>query len=325
MSVLVTGAAGFVGCHLVEALAAAFPDAPIVAADAEAPDEIASAVFSRYGRRLVAATLDVTDRVAVAGLVWRHQPTVIVHAAAVTPTPAQERASPLRVMEVNLGGLMNVLDVAGVVPGVRRVVFLSSTGVFGPGVGLDGPCDEGVDPKPASLYGVSKRSGEDLLRRWSELTGISGTSLRLGSIFGRYERPTPRRGRMSAVARLVEAGRGGVATVHGRTVMRDWLDGDDLGAAVARVARAYAIGHPLYHLVGPRVPFERVVAGLQAAGLAVGWTDDPDAADVALLERDVRAEVSAARFENEFGPIARTPLPVALGRLVATPCGAAAE
>ncbi|MHB2165928.1 NAD-dependent epimerase/dehydratase family protein [Alsobacter sp. R-9] len=326
MTVLVTGAAGFVGCHLIEALAAAFPDSPIVAADAEAPDPVARQVWRGLGRRLIPAAVDVTDRAAVAGLVWRHQPAVIVHAAAVTPTPAQERASPMRVMDVNLGGLANMLDVAGVVPGVRRVIFLSSTGVFGPGVSVDEPCAETVDPRPSNLYGISKRAGEDLVRRWGELTGISATSLRLGSVFGRHERKTPKRGRTSSIARLVAAGRKGrTAKVHGGAIVRDWLDGDDLGAAVARVATAYAVGHPLYHVVGPRVPFAAIVEMLEAAGISARWVDDPKLADVALLEADVRAFVSPARFENEFGPIARTPMEAALGRLVLEPVGEAAE
>ncbi len=322
MTVLVTGACGFVGCHVVEALARAYPGDTLVAADASPPDAVAAGVFEAVGRTCRVETLDVTDRAAVAATMAAYGPAVVVHAAAVTPTPEQERDAPLRIMDVNLGGLANVLDAAGRLGGVGRVIFLSSTGVFGPGVGVDGPVDEEADPRPGHLYGISKRAGEDLLRRWSEVTGISGVSLRLGTIFGRHERPSPARGRLSAVARLVEAGREGrTAVLHGAGVMRDWLDGDDLADAVARVAASPSPAHPLYNLVGERRSFGEVAAAAASAGLSVRWVDDPAAADVSLLQTDIRAEASPARFMAEFGPIGRRPLAEAIRRLVAAPAG----
>jgi nucleoside-diphosphate-sugar epimerase len=325
MTILVTGAGGFVGCHIVEALARAFPGELLVAVDAAPPDAVATRLFGAIGERCLAVPLDVTDREAVATVVSAYRPTLVVHAAAITPTPEQERANPIRIMDVNLGGLAGVLDAAGRTPGVRRVLSISSTGVFGPGVGIDGPVDETVDPRPSHLYGVSKRAGEDLLRRWCELTGVSGASFRLGTIFGRHERPTPHRGRQSAVANLVAAGRGGrVAVLHGAAVVRDWLDGDDLGDAVARVAAAPSLAHPVYNLVGERRSFGDIAAMAAAAGIASRWVDDPAAADVALLASDVRAEASTARFVAEFGPVARAPLADAIRRFAAAPAGEAA-
>lgn len=325
MTVLVTGAGGFVGCHLLEALARAFPGDTIVAADASPPDAVADAVVSAIGERCRVRRLDVTDRAAVASVIADYGPRLVIHAAAVTPTPEQEREDPIGILDINLGGLANVLDAAGRLGGVGRVVFISSTGVFGPGVGLDGPVDETADPRPGHLYGLSKRAGEDLLRRWCTLTGADGASLRLGTIFGRHERTTPKRGRLSAVARLLEAGQGGRSVaVHGAGVMRDWLDADDLADAVMRVALAPRLSHTLYNLVGERRSFGDVAGLAASAGLGLRWVDDPHAADVALPVTDVRAEASTARFEAEFGAISRTPLSAAIGRLVGRPAGSAA-
>ncbi len=325
MTLLVTGAGGFVGCHIVEALARAFPGEALVAADVAPPDAVAAGLFGTIGERCLVVPLDVTDRDAVAAVMSAYRPTLIVHAAAVTPTPAQERSNPIRILDVNLGGLANVLDAAGRVPGLKRVLSISSTGVYGPGVGIDGPVDETADPRPSHLYGLSKRAGEDLLRRWCELTGVSGASFRLGTVFGRLERPTPHRGRQSAVANLVGAGRGGrVAVLHGSAVVRDWLDGDDLGDALARVAAAPSLAHSVYNLVGERRTFGDVAAMAAAAGIASRWVDDPASADVALLASDVRAEATTGRFVAEFGPIARAPLADAIRRIAAAPAGEAA-
>lgn len=308
MTVLVTGACGFVGCHVVEALARAFPSTPVVAADLSAPDATAGAVFAGFPGQVTSVSVDVADRAAVADLVARTRPQSIVHAAAITPTPAQERTDPIRILDINLGGLANVLKPASSVPGLRRVIFLSSTGVFGPAAG-NGPLDEEADPKPHILYGIAKRSGEDLLRRWSEVTGIGGASLRLGAIFGRHERPTPHRGRMSALGRLLAAGAGGrEVAVHGRSVLRDWLDGDDLGAGIARLLAAPTIGSTLYHATGERLPFGAIVEAAVRGGLRCRWVDDSAAAEVSQLEQDNRPATPSTRFEREFGPLCRRPV-----------------
>lgn len=317
MTVLVTGACGFVGCHVVEALARAFPSTPVLAADLSEPDPVARQLFEGFQGQVEAVPLDVTDRAAVADLVGRTRPESIVHAAAITPTPQQERDDPVRILDINLGGLANVLQPAGAVPGLRRVVFLSSTGVFGPAAG-NGPLDEEADPRPHILYGIAKRSGEDLLRRWAEVTGVSGASLRLGAIFGRHERPTPHRGRMSAVGRLLAAGAGGrEVAVLGRTVLRDWLDGDDLGDGVARLLAAPKLGAALYHVTGERLAFGAIVAAAMAGGLRCRWVDDPAMADVTQLEQDNRPETPPVRFEREFGALCRRPVTEAVRDMAA--------
>ena len=101
MTVLVTGASGFVGCHIVDALARLDPDRVIVAADRVSPDEVARAVHLAHPLTVRPMMLDVTDRDAVRTIVAAVRPTAIVHAAAITPSPEQEREAPMRIVDVN--------------------------------------------------------------------------------------------------------------------------------------------------------------------------------------------------------------------------------
>ncbi|HEU5013502.1 MAG TPA: KR domain-containing protein [Roseiflexaceae bacterium] len=68
MKLLVTGAHGFVGVNLVRWLAATLPDATIVAADLQPPDALTTAFLAPVAARVQHATLDVTDRAALARL-----------------------------------------------------------------------------------------------------------------------------------------------------------------------------------------------------------------------------------------------------------------
>jgi nucleoside-diphosphate-sugar epimerase len=315
MTVLVTGASGFVGCHIVDALARLDPDRVIVAADRVSPDEVARAVHLAHPLTVRPIMLDVTDRDAVRTIVAAVRPTAIVHAAAITPSPEQEREAPMRIVDVNLGGLTNVIAAAGEAGSVQRFIFLSSTGVFGPDAAPR--IDEDEDPRPVHLYGITKRAGEDIVRRWGEVTGISTASVRLGSIFGRFERPTPSRARLSAMARLIQAGSvHRVAKVHGREVERDWLAGDDLGAAVHTMLAAPSLGHSLYHVVGQHLRWDAVVEIAAQAGIRSDWVDNPLDADVSLQSHEIRIELSTRRFTEEFGEVVRTPMVDAIASII---------
>lgn len=162
---LVTGAAGFLGRHLVRALLAR--EEGVRALDLHRPDDAEAEV------EWVIA--DVRDARAVRRACEGVE--VVHHLAALIP---QRRADPQTMRAVNVGGMENVLEAARAV-GVRRVVFLSSVEVFG--VPKVVPCPEDGPLAPLGEYGRNKIAAEALCQQAVE-QGLEVTILRPPTIVG---------------------------------------------------------------------------------------------------------------------------------------------
>lgn len=144
--VLVTGARGFVGRHLVHAL------------------ENAGA---RVSIGLSGAVLDVTCRSEVAAAMAELRPSAVVHLAAKTYVPdvaAQPRAS----YAVNVGGTLNVLDEAAALVPAPRVLHISTCSVYGDPRPEDLPLQETASLDSTHPYGLQKIAAEHLCRRARE-------------------------------------------------------------------------------------------------------------------------------------------------------------
>jgi nucleoside-diphosphate-sugar epimerase len=305
MRVLVTGAGGFVGASAVRTLAEADPAVRIVAADAAAPDGAAAAHWAPVADRVETAALDVRDRAAVRALVEASAPTHVVHLAAVTPSPEEERADPLRVLDVNLGGAFNVLDAATSRPGVRRVPCFGSTAIFGGARSLPDPIEEETPAAPAVLYGMTKAALETIVPRFGQLRGVETACLRLAAVYGPLERPTGSRtsARMSQIRRLVEAlAARRPVSVHGPDALRDWTHGDDVAGAIAALVLANRMSHGVYNVsCGVPVGWHGVQAAFAARGLEIAQAPTAEAADVAMSAAEGRPPMSIARIADDAG------------------------
>ena len=140
MRVLVTGASGFAGVYLCDALRAA------------GHEVVAAAVGGNVDVRL-----DVRDRAAVFQAIEQARPRGVFHLAAVAFVPAAERAAELA-DAVNRGGTANVLDAAFNV-GARTLV-VSSGAVYGSRTDAELPATEDTDPHPGNAYARSKLAAE---------------------------------------------------------------------------------------------------------------------------------------------------------------------
>ncbi len=179
MRALVTGGAGFVGSHIVEALVNAGHQVTVV-------DNLATGSRANLRPEAAFAEVDITNRPALRAVFDDTQPEVVLHQAAQTLVAASS-SDPIRDSEINVVGTLNVLDAAGRT-GVKKVIFASSGGTVYGNPDRQ-PVPETEPLKPISPYGVSKVAGEHYLRVICEQRGMAWTSLRYGNVYGPRDIP----------------------------------------------------------------------------------------------------------------------------------------
>ncbi len=295
MSVLVTGAAGFVGAHVVRVLAAAGLG-PVVAADRDAfPD---AAGMPDPVERIA---LDVTDRAAVRAACEAWRPTFVVHAAAITPSLDEEAADMAQITAVNVAGAANVIEAALAAGSVRRLVVFSSSAVYNGMASYpdmlreDGPLPD----EPASLYAVTKMACEGLVHR-AVAAGLSACALRVASVYGERERATQSRkaARLSLMHRLARAVAEQVPVRIGRSrAGRDWVHGDDVGVAIVTLLASKSLAHRIYNVgSGISTPFDDIVGLFVEQGLLV--TEDQGAPLIGMMDSDHRPPLDIGRLSG---------------------------
>jgi nucleoside-diphosphate-sugar epimerase len=230
MTVLVTGGTGFVGLNLVERLVERGQD---VIAFGHAPPPWPLAEPVRQRTKIVIGdvrSLDALERALEGRRLER-----IVHAAAITPSPARERDEPDAIASVNLGGAIAVLQLAQRFE-VKRVVVMSSGAVYG-GVGPEEGCIAAgrTPPKPISLYGITKLAAEQAALHLGALYGIDVRAVRLGPVFGRHEYATGLRDTLSPHWQIVECARAGREVRLPRACAADWIYARDAAAGIIAV------------------------------------------------------------------------------------------
>lgn len=173
MKILVTGGAGFIGSHIVDAYIADGHDVAVV-------DNLSTGCKRNVNSRARFYERDICDRGLLA-IVEHERPDVINHQAA----QVNLRASlddPLADMNVNVGGLVNVLESTKGCA-VKRMIFASSGGaIYGEQDCF--PADETHRTAPLNPYGLNKLAGEQYLHYYCRRHGISWTALRYANVYG---------------------------------------------------------------------------------------------------------------------------------------------
>jgi UDP-glucose 4-epimerase len=226
-SAIVTGGAGFIGSHVVDALLAEGFAVTVV-------DDLSTGEAARVpeGARLL--EVDVVDFRSLAAVVEEVRPQAVFHLAAQASVVASVE-DPGRDCEVNVRGTLNVLQASR---GFEAPVVFTSTG--GALYGEDAPMPTSEDrvPEPLSPYGASKLAGEAYVLTWSRSSGVPHAVCRLGNVYGPRQNPHGEAGVVAIFAHHIHSGRAPTLYGHGRPT-RDYVYvADVVSALLAASGRA---------------------------------------------------------------------------------------
>ncbi len=180
MRALVTGGAGFIGSHICDALVKRGDEVRVLDDFSTGNRENLAAIRERI--ELVEGDIrdDETVREAVRGA------DLVYHQAALPSVP-RSIADPITSHDVNATGTLKVLEAARLA-GVRRVVYASSSSIYGIEAPL--PTPETWTPDPRSPYAASKLAGECYCRAFRHVYGLETISLRYFNVFGPRQDPS---------------------------------------------------------------------------------------------------------------------------------------
>jgi nucleoside-diphosphate-sugar epimerase len=193
-AVCVTGGAGFIGGHLVDALVSVGAAVTVLDDLSNSTADHISDLIDLEPERVRFVHGSVLDDAAL-DQALEPGTTLVFHLAAIGSVP-RSLEQPERTWDVNATGTLRVLERARAV-GARRLVFSASSSAYGDAEGL--PKHEDLPASPTSPYGASKAAAETLVAAWAKSYGLSTVNLRYFNVFG------PRQPADSAYAGVVAA------------------------------------------------------------------------------------------------------------------------
>lgn len=261
MSILVTGGTGFVGLHLLKALADG--SEPVLSLSTSgALEETAREFLGEAVGRIRVLKGDVTDVEALRRLAHEEQVRTIVHAAAITAIGDTEARLAYGAVRVNVGGTAALLEAAREVA-LRRFVYVSSATNYGP-CDPRVPIPEDQPLRPLGIYAVTKVAAENLALRYAELFNIPAAIVRISAPYGPLERPTGGRQVMSPLYEWCRAALAGGSVSLEADLERDFTYIADTVEGLRLVCRAPQLPHTVYNIAcGQNLRFSEILATLQ--------------------------------------------------------------
>ena len=190
-TVLVTGAAGFIGSNLARRLLEEIPGITVVGLDnmndyydVRLKEHRLEAL--QANARFVFVKGDLADRACIDGIFAEYKPQVVVNLAAQAGV-RYSITNPDAYIQSNLIGFYNILEACRHNP-VEHLVYASSSSVYGSNKKIPYATEDKVD-NPVSLYAATKKSNELMAHAYSKLYNIPSTGLRFFTVYGPAGRP----------------------------------------------------------------------------------------------------------------------------------------
>lgn len=256
---LVTGGAGFVGSHLVEALLERGDEVLVV-------DDLSTGKRANLPGEVRLAELDIVDADALRSAAEGFGPERILHIAGQADA-RKAITDPGHDARVNVIGTVNVLEAARTHE--ASLVFTSTGGVsYGEGENRPLPFKETDETRPETAYGVSKLSGEKYVAFYRLLHGVPAVSLRLGNVYGPRQDPHGEAGVVAIFCGRLLAGEPPLVFGDGRQT-RDYVFIDDIVAGILAAERGVLEGaatRDVYNIgTGVETTVLQIAAGLSRA------------------------------------------------------------
>jgi UDP-glucose 4-epimerase len=232
MRILVTGGAGFIGSHTVDALIASG------AGEVAVLDDFSTGKRHQVNPRATLFQADLRDATAVAAVIEQVKPEVIFHLAAQMDV-RRSVADPAFDAHVNVVGFLNLIESARK-HGLRRVIF-SSTGGAIYGEQDEFPCNEDHPRRPVSPYGVAKLATEAYLFFYKVEYGIDYLAMRFGNVYGPRQDPHGEAGVVAIFCGRILDGQP-VTIFGGGEQTRDYIFVGDVVRAVLAAGKSEASG-----------------------------------------------------------------------------------
>ena len=241
-SILVTGAAGFIGLHVAQLLLPAGRE--VVGVDNvndyyDPKLKQARLEILKRQPNFTFVKLDLADREATKALFARHRFPTVIHLAAQAGV-RYSLQNPQAYVDANIEGFLNVLE------GCRHndckhLLFASSSSVYGANTKLPFSVQDNVD-HPISLYAASKKANELMAHAYSHLYRIPASGLRFFTVYGPWYRPDMA---MYIFAKALLEGKPIRLFNHGN-MRRDFTYIDDVAEAVVRLIDHPPQGNPAW-------------------------------------------------------------------------------
>lgn len=172
MKVLVTGAAGFMGSHLVDALVAKGHDVYGI-------DDLSGGYKENINPKSTFVKLDLRNRKKTEEVIAKIKPELVFHLAA-DATEGRSQFTPINCTERNYLAYLNLL-IPCIKNGMKKIVLTSSMSVYG---SQKAPFDEKMDRKPDDIYGISKAAMEQSTEILSEVHNFKYVIIRPHNVYG---------------------------------------------------------------------------------------------------------------------------------------------